>query len=111
MHLTQVWFYCQWGVAINYTVRVNSVCVWFSGSALQLRNKGPSAFSKAMLDVEWPYRYNNGSLLYITKYEVDGAMNCSTDIEINPLNVTVHLTEHTHTRITHQFGVVASCVY
>ncbi|MCI4378810.1 hypothetical protein PGIGA_G00220550, partial [Pangasianodon gigas] len=54
----------------------------------ELRNKGPSAFSKAMLDVEWPYRYNNGSLLYITKYEVDGAMNCSTDIEINPLNVT-----------------------
>ncbi|KAK3569132.1 hypothetical protein QTP86_024487 [Hemibagrus guttatus] len=54
----------------------------------ELRNKGPSAFSKAMLDVEWPYRYNNGSLLYITKYEVDGAMNCSTDVEINPLNVT-----------------------
>ncbi|GAA6103453.1 integrin alpha-V, partial [Tachysurus ichikawai] len=53
-----------------------------------LRNKGPSAFSKAMLDVEWPYHYNNGSLLYITKYEVDGAMNCSTDVEINPLNVT-----------------------
>uniref|UniRef100_A0A3B1IUT6 Integrin, alpha V n=1 Tax=Astyanax mexicanus TaxID=7994 RepID=A0A3B1IUT6_ASTMX len=54
----------------------------------ELRNKGPSTFTKAMLDVEWPYRYNNGSLLYITKYEVDGAMNCSTDMEINPLNVS-----------------------
>lgn len=54
----------------------------------ELRNKGPSTFTKAMLDVDWPYRYNNGSLLYITKYEVDGAMNCSTDMEINPLNVS-----------------------
>ncbi|XP_030641886.1 integrin alpha-V isoform X2 [Chanos chanos] len=54
----------------------------------ELRNKGPSTFSKAMLDIEWPYRYNNGSLLYITKYGVDGAMNCSTDMEINPLNVS-----------------------
>ncbi|XP_066542166.1 integrin alpha-V [Hoplias malabaricus] len=54
----------------------------------ELRNKGPSTFTKAMLDVEWPYRFNNGSLLYITKYEVDGAMNCSTDMEINPLNVS-----------------------
>ncbi|XP_037395176.1 integrin alpha-V [Pygocentrus nattereri] len=54
----------------------------------ELRNKGPSTFTKAMLDVEWPYRFNNGSLLYITKYEVDGPMNCSTDMEINPLNVS-----------------------
>uniref|UniRef100_A0A4W4FGM4 Integrin alpha-2 domain-containing protein n=1 Tax=Electrophorus electricus TaxID=8005 RepID=A0A4W4FGM4_ELEEL len=54
----------------------------------ELRNKGPSAFSKAMLDVEWPYRIHNGSLLYVTKYEVDGPMNCSTDVEINPLNVS-----------------------
>ena len=57
----------------------------------QLRNRGPSTFSKAMLDIEWPYRFNNGSLLYITKLEVDGdgGMNCSTDMEINPLNVSV----------------------
>uniref|UniRef100_A0A4W5K5R8 Integrin alpha third immunoglobulin-like domain-containing protein n=1 Tax=Hucho hucho TaxID=62062 RepID=A0A4W5K5R8_9TELE len=56
----------------------------------QLRNRGPSTFSKAMLDIEWPYRFNNGSLLYITKLEVDGdgGMNCSTDMEINPLNVS-----------------------
>uniref|UniRef100_A0A674B4I5 Integrin, alpha V n=1 Tax=Salmo trutta TaxID=8032 RepID=A0A674B4I5_SALTR len=52
----------------------------------ELRNRGPSTFSKAMLDIEWPYRFNNGSLLYITKLEVDGGMNCSTDMEINPLN-------------------------
>uniref|UniRef100_A0A8C7JYK8 Integrin, alpha V n=1 Tax=Oncorhynchus kisutch TaxID=8019 RepID=A0A8C7JYK8_ONCKI len=52
----------------------------------ELRNRGPSTFSKAILDIEWPYRFNNGSLLYITKLEVDGGMNCSTDMEINPLN-------------------------
>uniref|UniRef100_A0AAZ3Q612 Integrin alpha-2 domain-containing protein n=1 Tax=Oncorhynchus tshawytscha TaxID=74940 RepID=A0AAZ3Q612_ONCTS len=55
----------------------------------ELRNRGPSTFSKAILDIEWPYRFNNGSLLYITKLEVDGGMNCSTDMEINPLNVSV----------------------
>ncbi|KAI1898176.1 hypothetical protein AGOR_G00069650 [Albula goreensis] len=54
----------------------------------ELRNNGPSTFSKAMLDISWPYRFNNGSLLYITKYAVEGPMNCSTDVEINPLNVT-----------------------
>uniref|UniRef100_A0AAZ3QCX5 Integrin alpha-2 domain-containing protein n=1 Tax=Oncorhynchus tshawytscha TaxID=74940 RepID=A0AAZ3QCX5_ONCTS len=54
----------------------------------ELRNRGPSTFSKAILDIEWPYRFNNGSLLYITKLEVDGGMNCSTDMEINPLNVS-----------------------
>nr|XP_055070850.1 integrin alpha-V isoform X1 [Misgurnus anguillicaudatus] len=54
----------------------------------ELRNRGPSTFSKAILDVQWPYRFNNGSLLYITKLEVDGNMNCSSNREINPLNVT-----------------------
>ncbi|XP_057191846.1 integrin alpha-V [Triplophysa rosa] len=54
----------------------------------ELRNRGPSTFSKAILDVKWPYRFNNGSLLYITKLEVDGNMNCSSNREINPLNVT-----------------------
>ncbi|TRY98881.1 hypothetical protein DNTS_009289 [Danionella cerebrum] len=33
----------------------------------ELRNRGPSTFSKAILDVQWPYRFHNGSLLYITK--------------------------------------------
>ncbi|XP_056097834.1 integrin alpha-V [Rhinichthys klamathensis goyatoka] len=54
----------------------------------ELRNRGPSTFSKAILDVQWPYRFNNGSLLYITKFEVDGNMNCSSNRELNPLNVT-----------------------
>ncbi|XP_036401033.1 integrin alpha-V-like [Megalops cyprinoides] len=54
----------------------------------ELRNNGPSTFSKAVMDIEWPYKFNNGSLLYITQYEVDGPMNCSTDMEINPLNVS-----------------------
>ncbi|CAB1329192.1 unnamed protein product [Coregonus sp. 'balchen'] len=64
------------------------VCIEAAGSEYKLRNRGPSTFSKAMLDVEWPYRFTNGSLLYITKLEVDGdgGMNCSTDMEINPLN-------------------------
>ncbi|CAB1346903.1 unnamed protein product, partial [Coregonus sp. 'balchen'] len=63
-----------------------------------LRNRGPSTFSKAMLDIEWPYRFNNGSLLYITKLEVDGdgGMNCSTDMEINPLNVSNPLSGETN---------------
>ncbi|XP_062302533.1 integrin alpha-V [Osmerus eperlanus] len=54
----------------------------------ELRNNGPSTFSKAMLDVQVPYRLLNSSLLYIIKYEVDGPMNCSTNMEINPLNVS-----------------------
>uniref|UniRef100_A0A8C7CD45 Integrin, alpha V n=1 Tax=Oncorhynchus kisutch TaxID=8019 RepID=A0A8C7CD45_ONCKI len=66
----------------------------------ELRNRGPSTFSKAMLDIEWPYRFNNGSLLYITKLEVDGdgGMNCSTDMEINPLNVSVRHRDRTEGR-------------
>uniref|UniRef100_A0AAZ3SQ22 Integrin alpha-2 domain-containing protein n=1 Tax=Oncorhynchus tshawytscha TaxID=74940 RepID=A0AAZ3SQ22_ONCTS len=62
----------------------------------ELRNRGPSTFSKAILDIEWPYRFNNGSLLYITKLEVDGGMNCSTDMEINPLNVSNPLSAETN---------------
>ncbi|XP_051998228.1 integrin alpha-V-like [Xyrauchen texanus] len=54
----------------------------------ELRNRGPSTFSKAILDVQWPYRFSNGSLLYITKFEVEGNMNCSSNREINPYNVT-----------------------
>ncbi|MBN3300268.1 ITAV protein, partial [Amia calva] len=55
----------------------------------ELRNNGPSTFSKAILDIDWPYKFHNGSLLYITKYEIDGPMNCTTDMEINPLNVSM----------------------
>uniref|UniRef100_A0A6Q2XUN9 Integrin alpha-2 domain-containing protein n=1 Tax=Esox lucius TaxID=8010 RepID=A0A6Q2XUN9_ESOLU len=61
----------------------------------ELRNHGPSTFSKALLDIEWPYQFNNGSLLYITKLEVDG-MNCTTEMEINPLNVSVCHTHSSH---------------
>uniref|UniRef100_A0AAY4EPE1 Integrin alpha-2 domain-containing protein n=1 Tax=Denticeps clupeoides TaxID=299321 RepID=A0AAY4EPE1_9TELE len=73
----------------------------------ELRNKGPSTFSKAMLDIEVPYKYNNGSVLYITKYTVDGAMNCSTDMEINPLNNPLltdkNVTLSSGDRANHQF--------
>ncbi|KAL4635494.1 integrin alpha-V-like [Arapaima gigas] len=54
----------------------------------ELWNNGPSAFSKAMLDIDWPYQYDNSSLLYVIRLEVDGPMKCSTDMEINPLNIT-----------------------
>uniref|UniRef100_A0A672IIR1 Uncharacterized protein n=1 Tax=Salarias fasciatus TaxID=181472 RepID=A0A672IIR1_SALFA len=52
----------------------------------ELLNNGPSTFSKAALEVEWPYQYRNGSLLYITSYETEGPINCTTDVEINALN-------------------------
>ncbi|XP_053554514.1 integrin alpha-V [Bombina bombina] len=55
----------------------------------ELRNNGPSGFSKAILNLRWPYKFNNNTLLYIVKYETDGPMNCSSDMEINSLNVKV----------------------
>ncbi|KAM6934653.1 integrin alpha-V [Xenentodon cancila] len=58
----------------------------------ELQNNGPSTFSKAMLEVDWPYRYKNGSLLYITSFNTDGPINCTTDMEINPLNVSNPMT-------------------
>lgn len=54
----------------------------------ELLNNGPSTFSKASLEVDWPYHYRNGSLLYITSFDTEGPINCTTDVEINPLNVS-----------------------
>lgn len=54
----------------------------------ELLNNGPSTFSKASLEVDWPYHYRNGSLLYITNFDTEGPINCTTDVEINPLNVS-----------------------
>ncbi|XP_034417027.1 LOW QUALITY PROTEIN: integrin alpha-V-like [Cyclopterus lumpus] len=56
----------------------------------ELLNRGPSTISKAALEVEWPYQYKNGSLLYITRFDTDGPINCTTDVEINPLNVSTN---------------------
>lgn len=53
----------------------------------ELRNNGPSAFSKAMLTIQWPYKYKNNDLLYIVKYEIDGPMDCTSDVLINPLDL------------------------
>lgn len=53
----------------------------------ELRNNGPSAFSKAMLTIQWPYKYKNNDLLYIVKYEIDGPMHCASDVLINPLDL------------------------
>uniref|UniRef100_A0A669C7C2 Integrin, alpha V n=1 Tax=Oreochromis niloticus TaxID=8128 RepID=A0A669C7C2_ORENI len=54
----------------------------------QLLNNGPSTFSKAALEVKWPYQFRNGSLLYIISYDTEGPINCTTEIQINPLNVS-----------------------
>ncbi|XP_049976641.1 integrin alpha-V isoform X1 [Alexandromys fortis] len=53
----------------------------------ELRNNGPSSFSKAILNLQWPYKYNNNTLLYILHYDIDGPMNCTSDTEINPLRI------------------------
>uniref|UniRef100_A0A1A8SHV5 Integrin, alpha V n=1 Tax=Nothobranchius rachovii TaxID=451742 RepID=A0A1A8SHV5_9TELE len=58
----------------------------------ELLNNGPSTFSKASLNVMWPYRLKNGSLLYITSFDTEGPINCTTDVEINPLNVSIPVT-------------------
>ncbi|TKC37631.1 hypothetical protein EI555_012523, partial [Monodon monoceros] len=55
----------------------------------ELRNNGPSSFSKAMLNLQWPYKYNNNTLLYILQYDIDGPMNCTSDMEINPLRIKI----------------------
>uniref|UniRef100_UPI00398E64B9 integrin alpha-V n=1 Tax=Pristiophorus japonicus TaxID=55135 RepID=UPI00398E64B9 len=53
----------------------------------ELRNNGPSAFSKAILDLHWPYRYKEAYLLYVMEYTPEGPMNCTSDTIINPLNL------------------------
>uniref|UniRef100_A0A4W3IZX7 Integrin, alpha V n=1 Tax=Callorhinchus milii TaxID=7868 RepID=A0A4W3IZX7_CALMI len=55
--------------------------------AYELRNNGPSTFSKAILDLNWPYRYKENYLLYVMKYTTEGPMNCSSDKIINPLKL------------------------
>ncbi|MEE6489857.1 hypothetical protein FKM82_015703 [Ascaphus truei] len=67
----------------------------------ELRNNGPSGFSKAILILQWPYRYNNNTLLYIVKYEIDGPMNCTSDVEINPLNVKISTSQADEMNDTH----------
>uniref|UniRef100_H2ZSZ2 Integrin subunit alpha V n=1 Tax=Latimeria chalumnae TaxID=7897 RepID=H2ZSZ2_LATCH len=55
----------------------------------ELRNNGPSTFSKAMVEILWPYKYHNDTLLYIIKYDTEGPMNCTSDVEINPFNIKI----------------------
>ncbi|KAM9326893.1 integrin alpha-V [Gastrophryne carolinensis] len=59
----------------------------------ELRNNGPSAFSKAILNIWWPYKYKNNDLLYIVKYEIDGPMNCTSDVLINPLELKLSFSQ------------------
>uniref|UniRef100_A0A667X2B2 Integrin, alpha V n=1 Tax=Myripristis murdjan TaxID=586833 RepID=A0A667X2B2_9TELE len=68
----------------------------------ELHNGGPSTFSKAVLNVNWPYGLQNGSLLYIIMLDTEGPINCTTDMEINPLNISVSMEgrgrNHVHKR-------------
>uniref|UniRef100_A0A7N6FFC6 Integrin, alpha V n=1 Tax=Anabas testudineus TaxID=64144 RepID=A0A7N6FFC6_ANATE len=73
----------------------------------ELLNSGPSTISKAALQVDWPYHFKNGSLLYITSYETEGPINCTTDIEINPLNVSVR---NSHAAEIELFDKNCSCM-
>lgn len=45
-----------------------------------------------MMTLQWPYKYKNYTLLYIVQYEIDGPMNCTSDMEINPLKIKVSRT-------------------
>ncbi|KAM8857935.1 integrin alpha-V [Synchiropus picturatus] len=63
----------------------------------ELLNSGPSTFSKAALEVKLPYKLSNDSLLYVTRFETEGPVNCSTDVEINPLNISLHLASEKNT--------------
>ncbi|KAL7991576.1 hypothetical protein Chor_015832 [Crotalus horridus] len=71
----------------------------------ELRNNGPSTFSKLMLNLQWPYKYNNNTLLYIMKYEIEGPMNCTSDMEINPLKIKVF--HNILYDVAYHFGVCA----
>ncbi|XP_072903147.1 integrin alpha-V [Hemitrygon akajei] len=53
----------------------------------ELRNNGPSAFSKAMFDLQWPYKFKDNFLLYVMEYTAEGPMNCTSDTIINPLKL------------------------
>uniref|UniRef100_A0A8D2NB57 Integrin alpha-V n=1 Tax=Zonotrichia albicollis TaxID=44394 RepID=A0A8D2NB57_ZONAL len=71
----------------------------------ELRNNGPSAFSKVMMTLQWPYKYKNNTLLYIVQYEIDGPMNCTSDMEINPLKIKEDERNETLGREEHTFQI------
>uniref|UniRef100_A0A669E6C0 Integrin, alpha V n=1 Tax=Oreochromis niloticus TaxID=8128 RepID=A0A669E6C0_ORENI len=79
----------------------------------ELLNNGPSTFSKAALEVKWPYQFRNGSLLYIISYDTEGPINCTTEIQINPLNVSVRHTNteahYTNTQTVHAQLLSTDC--
>lgn len=41
------------------------------------------------MTLQWPYKYKNYTLLYIVQYDIDGPMNCTSDMEINPLKIKI----------------------
>uniref|UniRef100_A0A4W6EQI5 Integrin, alpha V n=1 Tax=Lates calcarifer TaxID=8187 RepID=A0A4W6EQI5_LATCA len=90
LHVYEVHAHTHTHTFTVYVDVIHSVGHWVIQHIFTL---GPSTFSKASLKVEWPYQFKNDSLLYITSYETEGPINCTTDIEINPLNVSVRTTE------------------
>uniref|UniRef100_A0A4W6ETZ6 Integrin, alpha V n=1 Tax=Lates calcarifer TaxID=8187 RepID=A0A4W6ETZ6_LATCA len=85
LHVYEVHAHTHTHTFTVYVDVIHSVGHWVIQHIFTL---GPSTFSKASLKVEWPYQFKNDSLLYITSYETEGPINCTTDIEINPLNNT-----------------------
>lgn len=54
----------------------------------ELLNSGPSTISKAAVEVQLPCCFKNGSLLYFNSYDTEGPINCTSNMEINPLNIS-----------------------
>uniref|UniRef100_A0A3B4YT61 Integrin, alpha V n=1 Tax=Seriola lalandi dorsalis TaxID=1841481 RepID=A0A3B4YT61_SERLL len=82
----------------NTSPRVSSITKLAVLAKVSIRG-GPSTISKAALTVDWPYQFRNGSLLYITSYDTEGPINCTTDTLLNPLNVTNRLTSQKNTSV------------
>ncbi|XP_077472881.1 integrin alpha-V isoform X2 [Stigmatopora argus] len=55
----------------------------------ELLNAGPSTLGLTSLEVEWPYGLPGADLLYVTHFETEGPVNCTADVALNRLNVTV----------------------
>uniref|UniRef100_A0A4W6EV18 Integrin, alpha V n=1 Tax=Lates calcarifer TaxID=8187 RepID=A0A4W6EV18_LATCA len=96
LHVYEVHAHTHTHTFTVYVDVIHSVGHWVIQHIFTL---GPSTFSKASLKVEWPYQFKNDSLLYITSYETEGPINCTTDIEINPLNVSNPLTSQKNTSV------------
>ncbi|XP_034041892.1 integrin alpha-V isoform X2 [Thalassophryne amazonica] len=58
----------------------------------ELLNSGPSTFSKALLNIDWPYQFNNVTLLEPMRYDTEGPISCTTEVVMNRLNLSDPIT-------------------